>query len=54
MVVGGETGGIGSKAIATRDPPIDGFIAGTTRQTGTNLALTANESLLLEREKEGL
>ena len=54
MVIVGETGGIGSKAIATRDPPVEGLIAGTTKQTGTDLALSSEVSKLTKREKEGL
>ena len=54
MVIVGETGGIGSKAIATRFPVVEGLIAGTTKQTGTDLALNSEISLVPEREKKGL
>ena len=54
MVVVGETGGIGSKAIATRDPVVEGITAGTTKQTGTVLNLVPELSLIPAIEEEGL
>ena len=55
MTVTGETGGIGSLAIATRYPVVEGIIAATTKQTGTILNLIVQEkSLVSAKDKVGL
>ena len=39
--VTGDTGGRGTRAIATRYPPVAGLIAGTTTQTGNKESMEA-------------
>ena len=55
MVVQGDTGGKGTKAIANRYPVATGLTAGTTKQEGRQSNLVATEgSLVPRRNKVGL
>jgi hypothetical protein len=51
----GKTGGRGSGAVATRDPPITGLTAGTTRQKGRKPHLHPQKGTFVpQRLRKGL
>jgi hypothetical protein len=50
----GNTGTSGTSAIATRYPVVEGLIAEETKQTGRQMSLIPQSSLLTEREQVGI
>ena len=52
--VQGETGGIGTAAIATRYPVTIGITAGTTKQTGEQMNLIPKSSTIFFKDKTGV
>lgn len=44
----------GDHVIKTRYPAVEGLVAGTTKQEGTNLSLEAENSVIREFDKEGI
>lgn len=57
MVIVGETGGKGTKAIATNYPIEKGLVGGTTKQTGRQMNLLPQgllgvKTIVLQRDKE--